>query len=77
MIWGIDLAFLGNDRVEFLIGEFFDNGVIVENAGRHGCVIKLIPPLNIDIDLLTEGLETITGIIASEVEKAALMSSAK
>lgn len=55
-IWGIDLAELGQeDLANRVVKRCFDLGVTIETAGRRDSVIKLLPALNIDSDLLAEG----------------------
>lgn len=56
MIQGIDFTALNQpELVDRILAECFANGLILENAGRQGQVIKFLPPLNIDMALLTEG----------------------
>jgi 4-aminobutyrate aminotransferase/(S)-3-amino-2-methylpropionate transaminase len=38
-------------------------GVIVLTCGMFGNVIRLLPPLTISDELLTEGLDTLTGLL--------------
>ncbi|CAM3845499.1 diaminobutyrate--2-oxoglutarate transaminase [Kibdelosporangium persicum] len=60
MALGIDLSDAGGPgraaRVQRLA---FDNGLIVELCGRHEDVIKVLPPLNIDIPRLDRGLDVL------------------
>ncbi len=37
----------------------FANGLIIETCGKHGEVLKLLPPLNIDLKNLNDGLDII------------------
>lgn len=58
MIWGIDLSALGNDRlIDQITSQCFQDGLIIENAGRKGQVLKLLPPLTISNEELHAGLE--------------------
>jgi len=67
MIWGMDLTALRDENlVDEILADCFDNGLILENAGRHGQVVKLLPPLNIPIEVLEKGL----GIIKMAFEKS-------
>lgn len=60
LIWGIDFSKLGNDNiVKYIIKECFDNGLIIEAAGRKDLVLKILPPLIINKDELKEGLDII------------------
>lgn len=68
MIWGIDLSSMGSEVVEQILAGCFEKGLIVENAGRRGCVIKLLPPLNIPLELLREGLDILHNELANKME---------
>lgn len=60
MIWGIDFNNVGEKYLlNKITEETFKRNLIIENAGRNGNVLKLLPPLNIDIDSLKSGLEII------------------
>jgi diaminobutyrate-2-oxoglutarate transaminase len=72
MIWGLDTAAIGPDGI--LAAEVsrrcFENGLIVERAGRHDTVLKLLPPLTISSDELAAGLQILAGAL-----RGALLSS--
>jgi diaminobutyrate-2-oxoglutarate transaminase len=56
MIWGIDVSRCGGHALARAVsGRCFKDGLIVELAGRDDCVLKIIPPLTIDTDLLARG----------------------
>ncbi|MEA5516073.1 diaminobutyrate--2-oxoglutarate transaminase [Nodularia sp. UHCC 0506] len=56
MIWGIDLANCGDlSFAKKITSRCFDLGLIVEKVGRNDTVIKILPPLNIDISILQQG----------------------
>jgi diaminobutyrate-2-oxoglutarate transaminase len=56
MIWGIDLSkFVDKSLVQKIITACFDRGLIVEKVGRNDTVIKILPPLNIEMLLLEKG----------------------
>lgn len=58
MIWGIDLSALGNDKlIDQITAQCFQDGLIIENAGRKGQVLKLLPPLTVSNEELHAGLE--------------------
>ncbi len=60
LIWGVDLSPLKNEKLIDVITEnCFDAGLIIENAGRKGQVLKLLPPLTVTMDELSLGLEII------------------
>ena len=54
-IWGIDLG--SGVRSKAVIRECFKNGLILERAGRDDSVVKIMPSLVIEKDLLIQGLE--------------------
>jgi diaminobutyrate-2-oxoglutarate transaminase len=57
MALGVDLGRAGGpERAERLQRYAFDHGVIVELCGRHDEVVKILPPLNIDVVRLNRGL---------------------
>jgi 4-aminobutyrate aminotransferase/(S)-3-amino-2-methylpropionate transaminase len=53
------------DRAKAIAAGCHEAGVLVLTAGTHGNVIRLLPPLVINPDLLDEGLEILTSTIAS------------
>jgi diaminobutyrate-2-oxoglutarate transaminase len=56
MIWGIDLAnFGGTNFAEKITSLCFKLGLIVERVGRNDTVIKILPPLNIEMSTLEKG----------------------
>ena len=59
MIWGVDLSRLGQATAQQVVAHCFELGLIVERVGRHGSVIKVIPPLTIDLETLRRGLSII------------------
>lgn len=57
MIWGIDMSAFNDKGLPGRILELcFENGLIIEDAGRYGQVIKMIPPLVISEGELMKGL---------------------
>lgn len=56
LIWGLDFADFHQDMTKPLIAACFRNGLIVERVGRDNSVLKLMPPLVIDDELLLRGL---------------------
>ena len=57
---GIDLGATGGaDRAERVQRYAFDHGLIVELCGRHDEVVKLLPPLTIELPLLDHGLDVL------------------
>ncbi|CRK57299.1 Diaminobutyrate-pyruvate aminotransferase [Alloactinosynnema sp. L-07] len=60
MAIGIDLARAGGpERADRIQRHAFDHGVIVELCGRHDEVVKILPPLTIDIPRLDSGLDVL------------------
>jgi diaminobutyrate-2-oxoglutarate transaminase len=60
LIWGIDIANLGNENLaQKIISRCFQLGLIVEKVGRHDNVIKILPPLTIEQSLLEKGCSII------------------
>lgn len=60
MIWGIDMsAFNDRQLPGRILEDCFENGLIIEDAGRFGQVIKMIPPLVISEQDLQTGLATL------------------
>lgn len=59
MIWGIDLSGIDDSLTSKVIHNCFERGLIIEAAGRHDSVLKILPPLTIEEDLLYKGLEII------------------
>jgi diaminobutyrate-2-oxoglutarate transaminase len=60
MVLGIDLGEAGGpDRAAAAQRECFDRGLILERCGREDEVLKLMPPLTIDGDVLQAGLDIV------------------
>lgn len=56
MIWGIDVKDCGGSSLaKTITSRCFELGLIVERAGRNDTVIKLLPPLIIDMPTLQKG----------------------
>ena len=54
-IWGIDVG--TGVRSKAVIRECFDRGLILERAGRDDSVVKIMPSLVIEKELLIQGLQ--------------------
>ncbi len=64
-IWGLDCSQMPQkDWARHVIDTCFQNGLIVELAGRADSVVKLMPPLIADTGILKEGI----GILQHSVE---------
>ncbi|MEB3210770.1 MAG: diaminobutyrate--2-oxoglutarate transaminase [Leptolyngbyaceae bacterium] len=60
MIWGIDLASLGDGALaKKVASRCFELGVIVERVGRNDTVVKILPPLSIELPILQRGCNVI------------------
>lgn len=57
MIWGIDFSKISTELASKCVKIGFDNHVILEVAGRNDSVLKIMPPLTIEEEVLQEGLE--------------------
>lgn len=67
LIWGIDLSGICNSKsVEFIAKTCFNEGLIIERAGRDDTVLKVLPPLTISKQQLEQGCN----IIKNAVEKS-------
>lgn len=62
-IWGIDLNRIDPCLALKAVHMCFDAGLILEVAGRHDGVLKIMPPLTIEDDILIEGLEIISSTL--------------
>lgn len=63
MIWGIDLNHIETVKAIDIVHKAFEKNVIMEVAGRCDGVLKIMPPLTIEEDILLEGLDIIKGVI--------------
>ncbi|MEM7801782.1 MAG: diaminobutyrate--2-oxoglutarate transaminase [Chloroflexota bacterium] len=64
MIWGIDFSALEEEGLaDQVSAKCFENGLIIETAGRKGDVVKLLSPLTIEMDLLQKGCEIIKAAV--------------
>ncbi|MEE1219521.1 MAG: diaminobutyrate--2-oxoglutarate transaminase [Ruminococcus sp.] len=66
LIWGIDFSAINPELSEVVIENSFEKNLICECAGRDGSVVKIMPPLVIEDDVLLEGLS----ILKNSIEKA-------
>lgn len=57
LIWGVDMGAFDKDMTKPLVAACFRNGLIAERVGRNNEVLKLMPPLTIEDELLIQGLE--------------------
>lgn len=60
MIWGIDLARIGGATfAKEVASRCFEAGLVIERVGRNDAVLKILPPLVIEMDLLKQGCSII------------------
>lgn len=67
MIFGLEVP--PNGTAAQIAEQAFGNGLIIERAGFKGDVIKILPPLVIEDELIHKGLEIIDQSIAQVLEK--------
>lgn len=67
LIWGIDFGKIDPELSERIIEICFEQQLICECAGRDGAVLKIMPPLVIEDDLLMKGLEIIAEATKKEL----------
>ncbi|MGG4147604.1 diaminobutyrate--2-oxoglutarate transaminase [Paenibacillus algorifonticola] len=68
LIWGIDLTdAVAPSAVEEIQQQCFRQGLIVETAGRADSVLKIMPPLNIEMELLEKGCLILRDAISSHM----------
>lgn len=64
MMWGIDFARAGGPALAKEVREnCFRAGLIIECCGREDTVIKVMPPINVDLEVLAEGLNLLVDAI--------------
>ncbi len=69
-MWGVDCNKVKPDVVSrAIVRECFDNGLIVERAGRNNDVVKLMPCLLADDETLKKGLDIFVNAVKSVMEK--------
>lgn len=68
LIWGIDFGKINPELSERIIERCFEQQLICECAGRDGAVLKIMPPLVIEDDLLMKGLEIIANAAKEELK---------
>jgi diaminobutyrate-2-oxoglutarate transaminase len=70
MIWGIDLSSLGGTSLaKQITSRCFELGLIVERVGRNDTVIKILPPLTIELHTLQKGCSIIKTAFNECLEK--------
>jgi diaminobutyrate-2-oxoglutarate transaminase len=57
------LAFADHDLAQRVSGEAFRNKLLIETSGPYGEVVKILPPLTIEADVLEDGLQRLKASI--------------
>ena len=65
LIWGIDFMKIDAKKALDCSHACFDRGLVIELAGRHDSVLKLMPALTIEDEVLMEGLNIIKDSVIS------------
>ncbi len=65
LIWGIDFMKIDAKKALDCSHACFDKGLVIELAGRHDSVLKLMPALTIEDEVLNEGLQIIKESVIS------------
>lgn len=63
MIWGIDFGKIDASLALKCVHKAFDMQLILEVAGRSDAVLKIMPPLTIEEDVLVNGLNILKAVI--------------
>ena len=63
MIWGIDFGKIDASLASKCVHKAFDMQLILEVAGRSDAVLKIMPPLTIEEDVLVNGLNILKAVI--------------
>lgn len=69
MIWGIDFSAINNELSKRAMQVCVQNNLILERAGRSDCVLKILPPLTIEKEVLLEGLNIIKKAVTAVLKK--------
>ncbi len=65
LIWGIDFSRMGIEHAsKEIVRRCFDNGLIIERVGREDSVVKIMPPLNIEMKDLEKGCDILRCVIS-------------
>lgn len=64
-IWGVDFSKIDATLALVIVHKCFDKGLILEVAGRKDCVVKIMPPLTVEENVLHEGLNILKEAVKS------------
>ena len=70
MIWGIDFSGIDVALAKSALHECVKRHLIIELAGSFDCVLKILPPLTIEDELLAQGLEIVKGSVRTVLGQA-------
>lgn len=59
MIWGVDFSCINMDMAQRVSRLCFEDGMIIETAGKNDSVLKILPPLTISEEEIDEGCDKI------------------
>lgn len=69
MIWGVDFSNCEKEGIsQKIVSKCFQKGLIVEKAGRKDNVVKIMPPLTTEINLLKKGCDILRNSIAGYLD---------
>ena len=68
LICGIDFGKINSALSETVVEKCFEHKLICECAGREGAVVKIMPPLVIEDELLLKGLNIMKEAIAETLK---------
>ncbi len=63
LIWGIDFMKIDAQLSKAVMQKCVENGLIIERAGREDSVVKILPPLTIEDDILLKGLSILENAV--------------
>ncbi len=70
LIWGIEFENIPVKGLgDIIIDACFDKGLIIEGAGRKNSVVKIMPPIVIEDELLLKGLEILKNTIEEKLQE--------
>jgi diaminobutyrate-2-oxoglutarate transaminase len=70
LMWGVELVQPGTDRpagalADAVQADALRHGVIVETGGRDGCVVRLLPPLNVTADVVATACRVLVDAVSA------------
>ncbi|WP_281887487.1 diaminobutyrate--2-oxoglutarate transaminase [Paenibacillus sp. YYML68] len=75
LIWGIDVsAFADEEKAGRMTKLCFENGLIIERAGRNDTVLKIMPPLTISMKHLKDGCDIIRSSMQAVIAQHELVA---